>query len=127
MAKGLDLWLCDARASASLQMGEGSPIITPLYLPVPSGEVATIGMALMRSGLASGPNDPSFSRKGCFGVFGKRKEWHSPIYDGDRIELYGPLLIDPKAVRRKKANQNRDSELKASALARQARREAKQR
>ena len=127
MAKGLDLWLCDARNSASLPLGGGSPIITPLYLPLPAGAVATIGMALMQAGLASGADDPAFSRKGCIGVFGKRKEWQSPIYDGDRIELYGPLLIDPKAVRRKKANQNRDSELKATALARQARREAKQR
>jgi len=127
MAKGLNLWLCDARASASLQRGDASPIITPLYLPLPSGAVATIGMALMRAGIASGPTDPAFSRKGCIGVFGKRKDWLSPIYEGDRIELYGLLLIDPKAVRRKKANQNRDSELKASALARQARRKAKQR
>ena len=56
----------------------------------------------MRSGVAYGPDDPVLARKGCFGVFGKRKEWDSPIYAGDRLELCSPLLIDPKTVRRER-------------------------
>jgi len=77
---------------------------------------------LVKLGIAQGPNDPLLARKGCYGVFGKRKEWDCPLYSGDRLELYSPLLIDPKSVRRKKANQNSDFQLKAAAARRKARR-----
>jgi putative ubiquitin-RnfH superfamily antitoxin RatB of RatAB toxin-antitoxin module len=40
---------------------------------------------------------------------------NSPVYDGDRIEVYTPILIDPKNARRKKANQTKDAKLKAKA------------
>jgi uncharacterized protein len=76
----------------------------------------------VKAGLATGPDDPVLARKGCFGVFGKRKDWDSPIYAGDRLELYSPLLIDPKKVRRKKANQNQDAKFQAAAAKRKARR-----
>ena len=79
-------------------------------------------MALVKAGLAQGQDDPVLARKGCYGVFGKRKDWESPIYEGDRLELYSPLLIDPKAVRRKKANQNQDAKFQAAAAKRRARR-----
>ena len=115
MAKcSLDLLLCDAR--------EGKPILMPFELVLQANEQATVGLALMRAGVAFGPDDPVLARKGCFGVFGKRKEWDSPIYAGDRLELYSPLLIDPKTVRRKKANQNQDAKFQAAAAKRKARR-----
>jgi putative ubiquitin-RnfH superfamily antitoxin RatB of RatAB toxin-antitoxin module len=76
----------------------------------------------MKAGIAQSPNDPALARKGCFGVFGKRKDWDSPIYKGDRLELYSALLVDPKAVRRKKANQNQDAKFQAAAAKRKARR-----
>jgi putative ubiquitin-RnfH superfamily antitoxin RatB of RatAB toxin-antitoxin module len=110
----LDILLCDAR--------EGEPTLKPFKLVLQAKEQATVGLALMRSGLALGPDDPILARKGCFGVFGKRKEWDSPIYAGDRLELYPPLLIDPKTVRRKKANQNQDAKFQAAAAKRKARR-----
>ena len=112
--RSLNLLLCDAR--------QGEPNLMPYTLILAADELATVGLALMRTGIAAGPNDPILSRKGCFGVFGKRKEWDSPIYDGDRLELYSPLLIDPKTVRRKKANQNQDAKFKAAAAKRKARR-----
>ena len=112
--RSLNLLLCDAR--------EGEPNLMPYSLILAADELATVGLALMRTGIAAGPNDPILSRKGCFGVFGKRKEWDSPIYDGDRLELYSPLLIDPKTVRRKKANQNQDAKFQAAAAKRKARR-----
>jgi putative ubiquitin-RnfH superfamily antitoxin RatB of RatAB toxin-antitoxin module len=37
------------------------------------------------------------------GVFGEARAPDSPAADGDRIELYRPLLNDPKEVRRKRA------------------------
>jgi putative ubiquitin-RnfH superfamily antitoxin RatB of RatAB toxin-antitoxin module len=85
-------------------------------------EPPTVGLALVKAGIVQSPNDPILARKGCFGVFGKRKDWDSPIYEGDRLELYSALLVDPKAVRRKKANQNQDAKFQAAAAKRKARR-----
>ena len=110
----LNIWICDAR--------EGAPTLKPFQMAVSGEELATVGLALVRAGLAQGPTDPVLARKGCYGVFGKRKDWESPIYEGDRLELYSPLLIDPKAVRRKKANQNQDAKFQAAAAKRRARR-----
>jgi len=110
----MELLICDARGD--------QPELRSFTLTIRAGRLPTVGEALVQAGLASGPEDPGFSRKGAFGVFGKRKEWDSPIYDGDRLELYSPLKIDPKTVRRKRANQNRDAHLKAVAAKRKARR-----
>ena len=110
----IHLILCDAR--------QGEPALKPFQLLLDEGKSATVGLALVRAGIAAGVDDPVLARKGCFGVFGKRKDWDSPIYDGDRLELYSPLLIDPKTVRRKKANQNQDAKFQAAAAKRKARR-----
>jgi uncharacterized protein len=110
----LQLVLCDAR--------QGEPELKPFQLQIDDGESATVGLALVKAGFAHGKDDPSLSRKGCYGVFGKRKEWDSPIYSGDRLELYSSLLIDPKTVRRKKANQRQDAKFQAAAAKRKARR-----
>ena len=110
----LEIWICDARGEA--------PKTTLFHLALAANEVATVGLALQKAGIANGPDDPVLSRKGSFGVFGKRKDWDSPIYAGDRLELYSPLLIDPKTVRRKKANQNQDAKFQAAAARRKARR-----
>ena len=110
----MELLICDARGN--------EPLLWPFTLKMRAGVLPTVGEALMQAGLASGPEDAGLSRKGAFGVFGKRREWDSPIYDGDRLELYATLKIDPKTVRRKRANQNRDAHLKAVAAKRKARR-----
>ena len=112
--RSLDLLLCDARL--------GDPVLQPFKLVLGVDEVATVGLALVKAGIAAGQDDPVLARKGCYGVFGKRKDWDSPIYEGDRLELYSPLLIDPKTVRRKKANQNQDAKFQAAAAKRKARR-----
>jgi len=110
----IEIWICDAR--------QGNPILSPFQLVLTPTETPTVGLALLKAGLVVDQADPAFARKGCYGVFGKRKEWDSPIYAGDRLELYSPLLIDPKAVRRKKANQNQDAKFQAAAAKRKARR-----
>jgi len=70
---------------------------------------------LFKIGLKSVEIDLLFAEKGLIGVFGVVLLADSPIYYGDRIELYTPILIDPKNARRKKANQNKDAQLKAKA------------
>jgi uncharacterized protein len=113
-SSSMDILICDARL--------GAPILRPFTLLIPPNGSANVGLALIQAGIAEGPEDPVLARKGCFGVFGKRKEWLSPIYSGDRLELYSPLLADPKLVRRKKANQNQDAKFQAAAAKRRARR-----
>ena len=113
-SQSMEILICDARL--------GEPQLTPFVLQLASAEAPTVGLALIQAGIAQGPEDPILARKGCFGVFGKRKEWDSPIYEGDRLELYSPLLVDPKAVRRKKANQSQDAKFQAAAAKRKARR-----
>ncbi len=110
----MEILICDARA--------GESVLKPFQLKLAEFDIATVGFALIQAGIARGPEDPVIARKGCFGVFGKRKDWDSPIYAGDRLELYSPLLIDPKLVRRKKANQNQDAKFQAAATERKARR-----
>ena len=110
----MSILICDAR--------DGEPRLATFALEVASHETPTVGLALQKAGVATAADDPALVRKGCFGVFGKRKDWDSPIYEGDRLELYSPLLVDPKAVRRKRANQNQDAKFQAAAAKRKARR-----
>lgn len=38
------------------------------------------------------------------GVWGQVRKLSDVVCDGDRIEIYRPLMIDPKEARRRKAN-----------------------
>jgi putative ubiquitin-RnfH superfamily antitoxin RatB of RatAB toxin-antitoxin module len=37
------------------------------------------------------------------GIFGKRASLDQPLADGDRVEVYRPLAMDPKEARRRRA------------------------
>lgn len=37
------------------------------------------------------------------GIFGKRVPASQPLRDGDRVEIYRPLVLDPKEARRRRA------------------------
>ena len=113
-SQSIEILICDARL--------GEPQLNPFTLYLSPSEAPTVGLALIKAGISQeDPKDPSLARKGCFGVFGKRKDWDSPIYDGDRLELYSELLIDPMEARRKKANKNLDNRLQAKAAGRKGR------
>ncbi len=73
-------------------------------LQLPPG--STLGEAVQQSGLlASLPPEmqqmPLEERK--MGIFGKLKPAATVLRDGDRIELYRPLIADPKDARRRRA------------------------
>jgi len=40
-------------------------------------------------------------------VYGKPRTLQSVLHDGDRIELVGPLAVDPQAARRQRVRQRR--------------------
>ena len=62
----------------------------------------TVGEAIKRSGIAR--RFPEIeSARALVGIFGKRTPLSAPVRDGDRIELYRPLIAEPKAARRNRA------------------------
>lgn len=64
---------------------------------VPAG--TTVGEALLASGLPE--NHPQVIDKNTiFGIFGKKVEKNHILSAEDRVEIYRPLLIDPKENRR---------------------------
>jgi putative ubiquitin-RnfH superfamily antitoxin RatB of RatAB toxin-antitoxin module len=68
-------------------------------LDLPPG--ATVRDAVVASGLEAD------LEKGAFGVFGKRAALDRPLADGDRVEIYRPLAMDPKEARRRRARKQR--------------------
>jgi putative ubiquitin-RnfH superfamily antitoxin RatB of RatAB toxin-antitoxin module len=59
----------------------------------------TIGQAINESGLL-----PEVDlQQSPVGIFGKKKELATVLRDGDRIEVYRPLLADPEETRKRRA------------------------
>ena len=50
-----------------------------------------------------GALDPA---QAAFGVFGRRCPPDTLLVDGDRVEIYRPLVADPKTLRRLRAGQS---------------------
>lgn len=38
------------------------------------------------------------------GLWGRKADWHAVLREGDRVELYRPLRVDPKVARRERFN-----------------------
>ncbi|MFM2397014.1 MAG: hypothetical protein RLZZ144_264 [Pseudomonadota bacterium] len=77
---------------------------TLLKFEVPAG--ATIAEALTLSGLLE--KFPEIDLiKGKFGIFSKLSKPDTVLREQDRIEIYRPLIADPKEVRRKRAEEGK--------------------
>ena len=61
---------------------------------------ATVDEAITASGILR--DLPDFTPAGI-GIFGRRVARDAHLRDGDRIELYRPLRVDPKEARRLRA------------------------
>ncbi|HSS70429.1 MAG TPA: RnfH family protein [Casimicrobiaceae bacterium] len=71
-----------------------------IELKLPSG--ATVADALESSGLAA--IHPEVDLAHCaVGIFGRRVERDRVLADGDRVEVYRPLVAEPKDARRRRA------------------------
>lgn len=65
----------------------------------------TIELAIDRSGiLLEFPDIDLMKQK--VGIFSKQKKLTDILKEGDRIEIYRPLLIDPKDARKKRAKKS---------------------
>ncbi|MEL6117791.1 RnfH family protein [Photobacterium sp. SP02] len=52
-------------------------------------------------------------KKNKVGVFSRTVKLDARVHEGDRIEIYRPLLADPKEIRRKRAEQAKQEALAA--------------
>jgi putative ubiquitin-RnfH superfamily antitoxin RatB of RatAB toxin-antitoxin module len=70
-----------------------------IALQLPAG--ATIADAINASGLCERFDLGDVA--GRTGIYGRLRPEHEILHDGDRVEIYRPLLADPKDARRKRA------------------------
>lgn len=69
-------------------------------LRLPTG--ATVADAIGASGLRETRPDIEI-RADSIGIFSRKATFATPLLDGDRVEIYRPLRIDPKEARRLRA------------------------
>ncbi|MGA9395032.1 MAG: RnfH family protein [Azonexus sp.] len=65
-------------------------------------EGATLQQALEASGLLGKYPDIDI-KKNKFGIYAKLSKLDTPLRDRDRVEIYRPLIADPKEVRKQRA------------------------
>lgn len=73
-----------------------------LILAVELAPGATVEQAINASGILTQYPDIDLGIAKT-GVFGKARPLSAVITDGERVEIYRPLIADPKEARRKKA------------------------
>lgn len=69
-----------------------------LWLTVNVPEGSTIQDAIDRSGILTQCPDIDLEQQKV-GVFGKVSALNTVLADGDRVEIYRPLIADPKAMK----------------------------
>lgn len=74
-------------------------------LRLPEG--ATVRDAIEASGLLAKYPDIELERKNKLGVYAKLVKADAALHDRDRVEIYRPLIADPKAVRKKRADEGK--------------------
>mgnify|MGYP001225608907 CR=1 FL=1 len=94
MAEMLNVEVCYALPDKQL--------LIPVKLPVG----ATLQQALEASGLLEKYQDIDL-KKNKFGIFSKLSKLDSVLRDSDRVEIYRPLIADPKEVRKQRASEGK--------------------
>jgi len=70
-------------------------------------EGATVEEAINASGLLELRSDIDLA-KNKVGIFSRPAKLADAVQDGDRVEIYRPLIADPKELRRKRAEKADD-------------------
>ena len=76
----------------------------------------TIEQAIQASGILEKYPDIDLSKQKV-GIFGKLKKPQQALRAGDRIEIYRPLIADPKEVRKQRAAEGKRMKKGGGALA----------
>lgn len=69
-------------------------------------EGSTLRVAIERSGVLDAHPDLKLDEL-AVGVFSRPRQLDEMVHDGDRVEIYRPLLVDPKEARRHRAELRR--------------------
>jgi putative ubiquitin-RnfH superfamily antitoxin RatB of RatAB toxin-antitoxin module len=69
---------------------------------------STVAQAIEASGLARAHPELDLSRA-AVGVWGRKRAPGEPLADGDRVEVYRALKVDPKEARRLRYRQHRET------------------
>ena len=69
-------------------------------------EGTTVRQAIERSGILQRYPGIQLAR-GRVGIFGRRVELDAPLRYGDRVEIYRPLIADPREARRRRVKRPR--------------------
>jgi putative ubiquitin-RnfH superfamily antitoxin RatB of RatAB toxin-antitoxin module len=77
--------------------------LVKLVLP----EGVSVRDAIDASGLLAKHPDIELDGRNKVGVYGRLTRLDAPLHDRDRVEIYRPLIADPKAVRKKRADEGR--------------------
>jgi len=75
-----------------------------IRLKLPAG--STVQQAIEASGLMRKHAAIDLTQNKV-GIFGKLTKLDTPLRDRDRVEIYRPLLADPKEIRRKRAEEGK--------------------
>ena len=92
-------------ASVKIEVAYALPDKQPVIaLQVSAG--TTIEQAISQSGILEQFPEIDIS-KNKLGIFGKLKKADEVVREGDRVEIYRPLIADPKEVRKQRAAQGK--------------------
>ena len=80
-------------------------VIIPIKVPTKFN----VKQAIEKSGILKKFSSIDLS-KNKVGIFGKQTTLDQLLKDRDRIEIYRPLILDPKEMRRKRAAKNKWNE-----------------
>ncbi len=82
-----------------------------VLLPLSVARGTTAREAVRLSGIARHfPGEPLAERDFAgadLGIFGQAVDGDTPLADGDRVEIYRPLLVDPREARQRRARAGR--------------------
>jgi len=95
----------DAALKVCVAYSPRAGVVEEVQLDLPAG--ATVRDALNRSGLLQrfAEIDPVAPRAG---IWGKLRGLDDALRESDRVEIYRPLLVDPKEARRLRYRKHRD-------------------
>ncbi|MGY6216577.1 RnfH family protein [Methylolobus aquaticus] len=80
-----------------------------LWLRMDVPEDSSVEQAILRSGILKRfPEIDLATQK--VGIFGKLVKLDAPVKEGDRIEIYRPIIADPKTVRRRRIGDDDDED-----------------
>ncbi len=83
-------------------------LIIAVQLPAGSCAADAIELSAIRARFPEIPAEPEV------GIFSRRIALTQTLQAGDRVEIYRPLIADPKEVRRRKALSDREARQKSS-------------